>query len=550
MGRGGDMSTSTNPYEVGLDKSAANYVPLSPIGFLLRSAAVYPNRLAVAYGERRYSWREALERCRRLAAALAARGIGRGDTVALIAPNIPEAFEAHYGVPMAGAVLNALNIRVDPATIAFILRHGEAKVLITDTEFAPVVKEALAQLEEKPIVIDIADASGPGGERLGEMDYEDWLASSDPAFPEVTPEDEWDAIALNYTSGTTGNPKGVVYHHRGAYLTALGNVLVWGMRQHPVYLWTLPMFHCNGWCFPWTITAMAGTHVCLRRVEAAAIYEAIARNGVTHLCGAPVVMNMLLNASPGLRRSLDRRIEMMTAGAAPPAAVIEGMEALGFHITHVYGLTEVYGPAVVCAWHDEWDALPPAERARLKARQGVTYPVLEELTVADPVTLAPVAPDGAAMGEVLMRGNVVMKGYLKNPRATEEAFAGGWFHSGDLGVMHPDGYIELKDRSKDIIISGGENISTIEVEDVLYRHPCVLEAAVVASPDPMWGETPCAFVTLKPEATAAVEEIIAFCREHLARFKAPRTVIFGPLPKTSTGKIQKFVLRERAKAKL
>jgi fatty-acyl-CoA synthase len=550
MGRGGDMSTSTNPYEVGLDKSAANYVPLSPIGFLLRSAAVYPNRLAVAYGERRYSWREALERCRRLAAALAARGIGRGDTVALIAPNIPEAFEAHYGVPMAGAVLNALNIRVDPATIAFILRHGEAKVLITDTEFAPVVKEALAQLEEKPIVIDIADASGLGGERLGEMDYEDWLASSDPAFPEVTPEDEWDAIALNYTSGTTGNPKGVVYHHRGAYLTALGNVLVWGMRQHPVYLWTLPMFHCNGWCFPWTITAMAGTHVCLRRVEAAAIYEAIARNGVTHLCGAPVVMNMLLNASPGLRRSLDRRIEMMTAGAAPPAAVIEGMEALGFHITHVYGLTEVYGPAVVCAWHDEWDALPPAERARLKARQGVTYPVLEELTVADPVTLAPVAPDGAAMGEVLMRGNVVMKGYLKNPRATEEAFAGGWFHSGDLGVMHPDGYIELKDRSKDIIISGGENISTIEVEDVLYRHPCVLEAAVVASPDPMWGETPCAFVTLKPEATAAVEEIIAFCREHLARFKAPRTVIFGPLPKTSTGKIQKFVLRERAKAKL
>jgi fatty-acyl-CoA synthase len=544
------MSTPANHYDTGLDKSAANYVPLSPIGFLLRSAAVYPNRLAVAYGERRYSWWEALERCRRLAAALAARGIGRGDTVALIAPNIPEAFEAHYGVPMAGAVLNALNIRVDPATIAFILRHGEAKVLITDTEFAPVVKEALAQLEEKPIVIDIADASGPGGERLGEMDYEDWLASSDPAFPEVTPEDEWDAIALNYTSGTTGNPKGVVYHHRGAYLTALGNVLVWGMRQHPVYLWTLPMFHCNGWCFPWTITAMAGTHVCLRRVEAAAIYEAIARNGVTHLCGAPVVMNMLLNASPGLRRSLDRRIEMMTAGAAPPAAVIEGMEALGFHITHVYGLTEVYGPAVVCAWHDEWDALPPAERARLKARQGVTYPVLEELTVADPVTLAPVAPDGAAMGEVLMRGNVVMKGYLKNPRATEEAFTGGWFHSGDLGVMHPDGYIELKDRSKDIIISGGENISTIEVEDVLYRHPCVLEAAVVASPDPMWGETPCAFVTLKPEATAAAEEIIAFCREHLARFKAPRTVIFGPLPKTSTGKIQKFVLRERAKAKL
>jgi fatty-acyl-CoA synthase len=545
------MSTPTNPYDIGLEKNAANYVPLTPIGFLVRSAAVYPNRLAVVHGERRYSWREALERCRRLAGALAALGVGSGDTVALLAPNIPEAFEAHFGVPMAGAVLNALNIRLDPDTIAFILRHGEATVLITDTEFAPVVAQALAQLERKPIVIDIADALGPGGERLGEIDYEEFLATGDPAFQEITPEDEWDAIALNYTSGTTGNPKGVVYHHRGAYLNALGNVLVWGMRQHPVYLWTLPMFHCNGWCFPWTITAMAGTHVCLRRVEAAAIYDAIARDGVTHLCGAPVVMNMLLNfspgAGPGLRRSLDRRIEMMTAGAPPPAAVIEGMEALGFHITHVYGLTEVYGPAVVCAWHDEWDALPAAERARLKARQGVTYPVLEELTVADPATLVPVAADGTTMGEVLMRGNIVMKGYLKNPRATEEAFAGGWFHSGDLAVMHPDGYIELKDRSKDIIISGGENISTIEVEDVLYRHPAVLEAAVVARPDPMWGETPCAFVTLKAEAAATAEEIIAFCREHLARFKAPRTVLFGLLPKTSTGKIQKFVLRERAK---
>ena len=542
------MSTPANPYDIGLDKNAANYVPLTPIGFLLRSASIYPNRLAVVHGERRYSWREALERCRRLASALAARGVGRGDTVAVMAPNIPEAFEAHFGVPMAGAVLNALNIRRDAATIAFIIEHGEAKVLITDTEFAPVIEEALAQLLRKPIVIDIADAIGTGGERLGEMSYEEFLASGDPAFPELTPEDEWDAIALNYTSGTTGNPKGVVYHHRGAYLNALGNILVWGMRHHPVYLWTLPMFHCNGWCFPWTITAMAGTHVCLRRVEAAAIYEAIARERVTHLCGAPVVMNMLLNAGAGLKRLLDRRIEMMTAGAPPPAAVIEGMEALGFHITHVYGLTEVYGPAVVCAWHDEWDALPAAARARVKARQGVTYPVLEDLTVADPATLAPVAADDATMGEVLMRGNIVMKGYLKNPRATEEAFAGGWFHSGDLGVMHPDGYIELKDRSKDIIISGGENISTIEVEDVLYRHPAVLEAAVVARPDPMWGETPCAFVTLKPEAAATANEIIAFCRDHLARFKAPRTVLFGPLPKTSTGKIQKFVLREQAKA--
>jgi fatty-acyl-CoA synthase len=538
-------AADANPYEIGLDKNAANYVPLTPVGFLLRSAAVYPDRLAVAYGARRYSWREALERCRRLAGALTACGVRRGDTVALMAPNLPEAFEAHFGVPMAGAVLNALNIRLDPETIAFILRHGEAKVLIADTEFSPVIREALAQLDEKPVTIDIADVAGPGGERLGELDYEAFLTSGDPEFAEVRPEDEWEAIALNYTSGTTGNPKGVVYHHRGAYLNALGNVLAWGMRQHPVYLWTLPMFHCNGWCFPWTITAMAGTHVCLRRVEPGAIYEAIAREGVTHLCGAPVVMNMLLNAGPG--RPLERRIEMMTAGAAPPATVIEGMEALGFQITHVYGLTEVYGPAVVCAWHDEWDALPAAERARLKARQGVTYPVLDDLMVADPSSLARVPADGTTMGEIFMRGNIIMKGYLKNPRATEEAFADGWFRSGDLGVMHPDGYVELKDRSKDIIISGGENISTIEVEDVLYRHPALLEAAVVAKPDPHWGETPCAFVTLKGGAVAEADEIIAFCRERLAHFKAPRHIIFGPLPKTSTGKIQKFLLRERAK---
>ncbi len=538
----------TNPYETGLDKNPANFMPLSPIGFLARSAAVYPDRLAVAYGERRYSWRQALERCRRLAGALAARGVGRGDTVALLAPNIPEAFEAHFGVPMAGAVLNALNIRLDPETIAFILRHGEAKVLIADSEFAPAIEAALARLDRKPVVIDIVDGAGPAGARLGEIEYEAFLAEGDPAFPEVMPEDEWEAIALNYTSGTTGNPKGVVYHHRGAYLNALGNILVWGMRQHPVYLWTLPMFHCNGWCFPWTITALAGTHVCLRRVEAAAIYETIAREGVTHLCGAPVVMNMLLNAGPEAKRAFERRIEMMTAGAPPPAAVIEGMEGAGFHITHVYGLTEVYGPATVCAWHDEWDASPAEERARLKARQGVNYPVLDGLMVADPASLAPVPQDGVTMGEVFMRGNIVMKGYLKNPQATEEAFAGGWFHTGDLGVVHADGYIELKDRSKDIIISGGENISTIEVEDVLYRHPGVLEAAVVARPDPMWGETPCAFVTLKPEAAATAEEIIAFCRDHLARFKVPRHVVFAPLPKTSTGKIQKFVLRERAKA--
>jgi fatty-acyl-CoA synthase len=546
-GRRAMTQMETNPYESGLDKNPANFVPLSPIGFLLRSAAVYPDHPAVVYGARRYGWRETLERCRRLAAALAAAGVGRGDTVAVMAPNTPEAFEAHFGVPMAGAVLNALNIRLDPDTIAFILGHGEAKVLLTDTEFAPVIREALARLQRQPLVVDIIDPAGPGGACLGAIDYEAFLAGGDPDFAGITPADEWDAIALNYTSGTTGNPKGVVYHHRGAYLNALGNILVWGLRQHPVYLWSLPMFHCNGWCFPWTVTALAGTHVCLRRVEAASIYETIAREGVTHLCGAPVVMNMLLNAGPGLTRLLERRIEMMTAGAPPPAAVIEGMEGIGFHITHVYGLTEVYGPATVCAWHGEWDALPVEERSRLKARQGVNYPVLDGLMVADPQSLAPVPADGAAMGEIFMRGNIVMKGYLKNPHATEEAFAGGWFHTGDLGVVHPDGYIELKDRSKDIIISGGENISTVEVESVLYRHPCVLEAAVVARPDEMWGETPCAFVTLKPEAAATAGDIIAFCREHLARFKAPRTVIFGPLPKTSTGKIQKFLLRERAK---
>ena len=543
------MSERTaNPYETGLDKNRANFVALSPIGFLLRSAGVYPHRISVIHGEHRFTWRQSLERCRRLASALAARGVRRGDTVALMAPNVPEAFEAHFGVPMAGAVLNAINIRLDAETIAFILKHGEAKVLITDTEFSPTIGRALAKLDRKPLVIDIADPLGPGGadggERLGEIDYETLLAEGDPHFAELTPADEWNAIALNYTSGTTGNPKGVVYHHRGAYLNALGNILSWEMPQHPVYLWTLPMFHCNGWCFPWSVTALAGTHVCLRRVEAAAIYEAIERAGVTHLCGAPIVMNMLLNAR---NQPLPRPIAMMTAGAAPPAAVIGGMEALGFRITHVYGLTEVYGPAVVCAWHDEWDAFGNDERARLKSRQGVTYPVLDGLMVGDPETLAPVPSDGMTMGEVFMRGNIVMKGYLKNPTATEEAFDGGWFHSGDLAVMHPDGYIEIKDRSKDIIISGGENISTIEVEDVLYRHPAVLEAAVVAKPDPNWGETPCAFVTLKDGAQAEPAEIIAFCRERMARFKAPRQIIFGPLPKTSTGKIQKFVLRERAK---
>jgi fatty-acyl-CoA synthase len=541
------IASAGSPYDTDLDRNAANFVPLSPLGFLARAAAVYPQRLAVVHGARRYSWAETYARCRRLAGALAKRGIGKGDTVAVMAPNVPEHFEAHFGVPMTGAVLNALNIRLDAETIAFILGHGEAKVLITDREFSDVIGKALALLDREIIVIDIDDALAPPGKLLGECDYEAFIAGGDPDFSWRNPDDEWDAIALNYTSGTTGNPKGVVYHHRGAYLNALGNVLVWSMPQHPVYLWTLPMFHCNGWCFPWTVTALAGTHVCLRRVEAGAIFAALEHEGVTHLCGAPIVMNLLLNAPVDVKRAVDRPIHMMTAGAAPPSAVIEGIETMGFRVTHVYGLTEVYGPVTYCAWHEEWNGRPPHERAALKARQGVNYPVLEGLMVADPQTLEPAPRDGVTMGEIFMRGNVVMKGYLKNPKATEDAFAGGWFHTGDLGVAHPDGYIEIKDRSKDIIISGGENISTIEVESVLFRHPAVLEAAVVARPDAQWGETPCAFVTLKPGATADADEIIAFCRAHLARFKVPRTLLFRALPKTSTGKIQKYVLRDEAR---
>jgi fatty-acyl-CoA synthase len=537
----------SNAYETGLDRNAANFVPLTPLGFIARTASVFPDRLAVVHGARRYRWAETYKRCRQLASALKRRGIGKNDTVAVMGANTPELFEAHFGVPMAGAVLCALNIRLDAETIAFILQHSEAKLLLTDREFAGVIEPALALLPQRPIVIDIDDALAPPGKLVGETTYERFLAEGDADAAWDMPADEWDAIALNYTSGTTGNPKGVVYHHRGAYLNALGNALVWSMPRHPVYLWTLPMFHCNGWCFPWTVTALAGTHVCLRRVDAAAVFAAIEEAGVTHLCGAPVVMNLLLNAPAEARRPLARRVALMTAASAPPAAVIEGMEKLGFDITHVYGLTEVYGPGVVCDWHAEWDARPPEEKAALKARQGVRYPVMEGLMVADPATLAPVAADAAAMGEVFMRGNTVMKGYLKNPKATAEAFAGGWFHTGDLGVTHPDGYIEIRDRSKDIIISGGENISTIEVEGVLFRHPAVLEAAVVARPDRQWGETPCAFVTLKPGAAATAEEIIAFCRAHMAHFKAPRTVIFGPLPKTSTGKVQKYLLRDQAK---
>ena len=535
-------------YDIGLDRTPANFAPLTPLSFLKRTASVYPDRLAVVHGERRFTWRETERRCRALASALTGLGIGKGDTVAVFAPNVPAIFEAHFGVPMTGAVLNTINIRLDAETVAFILAHGEARVLLTDREFSPVIADALNRLEKRPYVVDIDDPAAIGGECIGDTDYEGFLASGDPDFAWQPPGDEWDAISLNYTSGTTGDPKGVVYHHRGAYLNALGNQIAQAIPPHPVYLWTLPMFHCNGWCFPWTVTALAGTHVCLRRVEAEPVYRAIAEDGVTHFCGAPIVLNMLANAPAAEKRPLPRRVEAMTAGAPPPATVIEAMESAGFRITHVYGLTETYGPDVVCAWHTGWDALPARDQAGLKARQGVAYPVQEEVMVADAGTLEPVPKDGETMGEVFHRGNIVMKGYLKNPQATEAAFAGGWFHSGDLGVWHEDGYVELKDRSKDIIISGGENISSIEVESVLYRHPAVLEAAVTARPDDKWGETPCAFVTLKEGESATEAEIVAFCRDNLAHFKAPKTVVFCDLPKTSTGKVQKFVLREHARA--
>jgi fatty-acyl-CoA synthase len=526
--------------------TAANWAMLTPLSFLARAAETHPERIAVIHGAIKRSWAETHERCRRLAAALAGLGIRRGDTVAVMLPNVPALLEAHFGVPMAGAVLNAINTRLDPGTIAYILEHSEAKLLIADCEYHDVLRQALARLAKPIPVIDAQDPTVPAGKRLGSLDYERMLAEADPKRDWSGPPDEWDAIAVNYTSGTTGNPKGVLYHHRGAYLNAIGNSLVWELGRHPVYLWTLPMFHCNGWCFPWTITMMAGTHVCLRKVEGNAILDAIKSHGVSHLCGAPIVMQTILDAV-AKRPAAGSTVRMMTAAAPPPAAVLAAMQKAGFEVTHVYGLTEVYGPAVVCDWHREWDLLPIEAQADLKARQGVRYQVQEGLMVADPVTLAPVPADGKTMGEVMMRGNIVMKGYLKDRAATDKALAGGWFHTGDLGVLHPDGYIQLKDRSKDIIISGGENISSIEVENLLYRHPAVAAAAVVAMPDVKWGETPCAFIELRPEAKASEAEIAAFCREHIARFKVPRHVVFGPLPKTSTGKIQKFKLREEAK---
>ena len=535
-----------NPFEENLPKNQANYSPLTPLSFLTRTAEVFPERAAVIHGEIKRSWRETLKRCTRLASALKKKGVVQGTTVSVMAPNVPELLEAHFGVLMTGGVLNALNIRLEAETLAYILEHGESQVLITDREFSPVIQKVLQQLEDPPLVIDIDDPNAEGGELLGEMDYEAFLKTGDEDFEWNLPEDEWQAVSLNYTSGTTGKPKGVVYHSRGAHLLAIDNILAWGMPRHPVYLWTLPMFHCNGWCFPWTITLLAGTHVCLRKVNAANIYDSIVKHGVTHLCGAPIVMGMIANAEDQDQRVLSDKVQIMTAAAPPPPPVIARMEEMGFQVTHVYGLTETYGPSVVSAWQEEWNKLSPTDQALKKGRQGVNYPGLEGLMVADSETLKEVPSDGQTLGEVFMKGNLVMKGYFKNPEATQEAFRGGWFHSGDLGVRHPDGYIELKDRAKDIIISGGENISSVEIENTLYRNSNVLEAAVVARPDEQWGETPCAFVTLKPGSLISEGELITFCREHLAGFKVPKTIIFQELPKTSTGKIRKNILREQA----
>jgi fatty-acyl-CoA synthase len=535
-----------NPYEMNLEKNEANYTTLSPLSFIKRTAATYPNHTAIVHGKIKRSWAETYTRTRQLASALSKNGIGQGDCVAVMAPNIPEMLESHFGIPMTGGIINAINNRLDATTIAFILDHGEAKILLTDTEFSPVIKEALTLVEKKPTVIDICDSEGPGGERLGEIDFESFIATGDPNFEWSLPDDEWRAIALNYTSGTTGNPKGVVYHHRGAYLNAMGNVFTWGATSQPIYLWTLPMFHCNGWCFTWGTALVAGTNVCLRKISAETIYQALSENDVTHLCGAPIVMQMIVNAEESERRTFSQNVEFMTAAAPPPAAILARMAEQGIRVTHVYGLTEIYGPAIICAWQKEWDQLSTEQKSELQSRQGVPYEVLEDVMVADPVTLEPVPRDGQTMGEVFTRGNVTMKGYLKNLEATRDAFSGGWFHTGDLGVWHSDNYIELKDRSKDIIISGGENISSIEVEDALYKHSSVSLVAVVAWPDEKWGETPCAFIELSDSSKASEEELVSHCRNNLASYKIPKHFVFGDLPKTSTGKIQKFILRDKA----
>ncbi|MTI45023.1 fatty-acyl-CoA synthase [Roseibium hamelinense] len=542
------MDAASSPYEVGLEKNQANFAQLSPLSFLARAADVFPDHPAVVHGSQKSTYRTFYNRSKQLASSLRKIGVRKADTVTVMLPNVPPMLEAHYGVPMTKAVLHSLNTRLDAQVIAFQLDHANTKVLITDREYAPVMKEALKLAKVKPVVIDYSDTEFPqAGERLGTLDYDEFVSSGDPEFEWSLPDDEWDAITLNYTSGTTGNPKGVVYHHRGAYLLAQANIITASMAKHPVYLWTLPMFHCNGWCFPWSMSVVAGTHVCLRWVRPKALWDALADEGVSHLCGAPIIMSTLLNAAPDDKRELLNKVEFFTAAAPPPESVLAAMSAAGFNVTHLYGLTEVYGPAVVNDWKTEWDELPAAEQAAKKARQGVRYIALEALSVLDPQTLEEVPSDGQTLGEVMFRGNVVMKGYLRNPEATSEAFAGGWFHSGDLGVLHPDGYVQLKDRSKDIIISGGENISSIEIEDVLYKHPDVMSAAVVARPDEKWGETPCAFIELRQGAEPSEQDITNFCRNHMANFKAPKTVIFTELPKTSTGKIQKFALREQAK---
>ncbi len=540
-----------NIFEQGLERNSANFTPITPLLFLERSAQVYPDRLAIVHGKLRQTWSQTYERCRRLASALQKHGIGLGDTVAVMLPNTPPMVEAHFGIPMAGAVLNALNTRLDPESVAFMLNHGEAKVVMVDPEFSGVMKKALEIAKKESgrefLVVDVEEKEfDVPGEKLGALTYEKLLSEGDPQFAWQVPADEWQAICLNYTSGTTGNPKGVVYHHRGAAINAVSNILDWDINKHPIYLWTLPMFHCNGWCFPWTIAARAGINVCLRRVDAQHIFAAIKEHGVTHYCAAPIVHNLLVNASDELKEGVPPGVKGLIAGAAPPASIIEGMEKLGFDLTHVYGLTEVYGPAAVCVKQDEWNEVDIGERARLNARQGVRYHMQQAIAVLDPETLEPVPADGETMGEIMFKGNIAMKGYLKNEKATKEAFEGGWFHSGDLAVMNPDGYIKMKDRSKDIIISGGENISSVEVEDVLYRHPAVIAAAVVAKPDDKWGETPCAFLEIKPGMEVTPADIIAHCKQHLAGFKVPRAIVFCELPKTSTGKIQKFELRKQA----